>query len=605
MDLMALKERIFDVLDFRGNVEVEFTQHPGLRVTCRDGKATVGADSLSGYCRGLTELALELSEGKEQVLLEKKPQFRWCGTMLDMSRGSAMQVPAIKKYLDLMACFGMNMLMLYTEDMFPLEGYPFFGHKRGRYSLAELQELDAYAWELGIEMIPCVQTLGHLERYLSWPEAAPMRDTPFNLLPGTKESMALIEEILKFMKKAFRSRHIHLGMDEVTNLGTGAHFHQHKGQAVDQQALLFDHLKKVCGLCEKYDYDPIIWSDLFFPNPKGDQIYTYDSYFPENYRDQLPKNLRLMYWYYSSRNVNRYCTMLRRHLQTGNPIAFAGAGWNWCGFAPDHHLTFSFMEPALEACLEVNPEMVINTLWSDGAETPFFLTFPSNALFAQYQWDGTSANADGAWRMNAFVTKTPKWIYEEMNKLDYGLADNVCLGRRLLRTDVLETVGVQNCFLPENWPDVFTDSQPMQTYRQAAEALDKFAAEHPAWQDCICLEAEALRTAAYKAELHVRLGSAYRAKDKKELRRLLTQVLPGCLESYRKLYAILGVIRRREMKAFGWEQHSKEYGFQIARLEYAIQVLSAYLDGALSQIEELEVIPLHCHARVWDHTSDD
>ena len=145
----------------------------------------------------------------------------------------------------------------------------------------------------------------------------------------------------------------------------------------------------------------------------------------------------------------------------------------------------------------------------------------------------------------------------------------------------------------------------MQTYRQAAAVLDGFAAEHPSWQDCIALEATALRTAAYKAELHVCLRPVYCAHDRKELDRLLTQVMPACKESYQKLYAILGFIRRKEMKAFGWEQHSKEYGFQIARLEYAMQTLSAYLRGEISQIEELEAEPLHCHARVWDHTSDD
>ena len=605
MDLLALKQKVYETLQFHGDVEVEFTKHPGLRVCYEHGKATVGADTVSGYCRGLTELALELSEGKKSFLLEKKPQFTWCGTMLDLSRGSAMQVSAIKKYLDLMACFGMNMLMLYTEDMFPLEGYPFFGHKRGRYSLEELRELDEYAWELGIEMIPCVQTLGHLERYLPWPEAASFRDTSFNVMPGKQESMDFIEEILKFMKKAFRSRHIHVGMDEVVDLGTGAYFRQHKGEVVDQQALLFDHLKKVCSLCEKYDYAPIVWSDLFFPNPKGDQIYTYDSYFPEKYRDQLPKNVRLMYWYYSSRNVNRYRTILERHAQTGNPFAFAGAGWNWCGFAPDHRMTFDFMEPALKACLEVNPEMVMNTLWSDAAETPFFLTFPSNALFAQYQWDGKEASTEAVWRMNEFVTKTPKWIYDEMDKLDYGLPDNVNLGRRLLRIDVLETVGVPACFSHENWPDVFRADEPMQTYRQAAAALDVFAAEHAVWQDCVALEAEALRTAAYKAELHVCLRSAYCAGNKAELERLLTDVLPACKESYHKLYALLGAIRRKEMKAFGWEQHSKEYGFQIARLDYAMDTLSAYLRGEITQIEELDVEPLHCGAKVWDHTSDE
>ena len=128
MKLIELKQKIFGVLQFHDSVDVDFFQHPGLKVTYAAGKATIGADSVAGYCRGLTELAMGIAEGKESLLIEKKPQFTWCGAMLDMSRGSAMKVDAIKAYIDIMACLGMNMLMLYTEDMFPLEKYPFFGY---------------------------------------------------------------------------------------------------------------------------------------------------------------------------------------------------------------------------------------------------------------------------------------------------------------------------------------------------------------------------------------------------------------------------------------------------------------------------------------------
>lgn len=605
MKLFELKQKIFGVLQFHDSVDVDFFQYPGLKVTYAAGKATIGADSVAGYCRGLTELAMGIAEGKESLLVEKKPQFTWCGAMLDMSRGSAMKVDAIKAYIDIMACLGMNMLMLYTEDMFPLEKYPFFGYKRGWYSLEQLRELDDYAWELGIEMIPCVQTLGHLEQYLRWPEAAPFRDTSFNLMPGTQESLDFIEEILKTMKDTFRSKHIHIGMDEVVNLGTGAHFRKHKGEVVDQQALLFDHLQKVCTLCRKLDYQPIVWSDQFFPNPKGGRIFTYDSYFPENYRERLPGNVRLMYWYYSSRKQNRYQTLIKRHKETGNPVAFAGAGWNWVGAAPDHKLTFDFMVPALEACLTENPEMVMNTLWSDAGLTPFFLCFPSNALFAEYQWSGKNANTDEVWRVNEFVTKTPRQVYDEMDKFYFGLLDNQNLGRVLLYWDVMETVGVTNGFLPDNLPDVFDGVEPMRTFRQAAEALDTYIADNGDWNDYFAYEAAALRTAAFKAELHTCLRSAYQRGDCDELKRMVECVLPACKESYQTFYGLLEKIRRREVSAFGWERHCKDYGFQIARLDYAAKILKSYLDGQLTEIEELEAESMHCHVTVYDTTQYD
>ena len=48
----------------------------------------------------------------------------------------------------------------------------FLGALLARFSQAELRELNQYADALGIEMIPCIQTLGHLNRALHWPALA-------------------------------------------------------------------------------------------------------------------------------------------------------------------------------------------------------------------------------------------------------------------------------------------------------------------------------------------------------------------------------------------------------------------------------------------------
>jgi ADP-ribosylglycohydrolase len=63
---------------------------------------------------------------------------------------------------------GYNTLMLYTEDTFEIEDEPYFGYMRGRYTKEELSEIDAFAASLGIEVIPCMQTLAHLPAALRW-----------------------------------------------------------------------------------------------------------------------------------------------------------------------------------------------------------------------------------------------------------------------------------------------------------------------------------------------------------------------------------------------------------------------------------------------------
>jgi N-acetyl-beta-hexosaminidase len=64
---------------------------------------------------------------------------------------------------------GVNTLLLYMEDTYAVPDNPFFGHLRGRYSFAELKEIAKHAADLGVEVIPAIQVLGHLEQVLHWP----------------------------------------------------------------------------------------------------------------------------------------------------------------------------------------------------------------------------------------------------------------------------------------------------------------------------------------------------------------------------------------------------------------------------------------------------
>lgn len=588
MNYNYLKEKVFEVLKFNYNGDIEFVSHDGMICSLKDGKATVGGCSEAAVCRALTEFAKAVTEGKTNFNISKNPHFEWCGAMLDMSRNGVMNKNAVKRYLDLMACFGMNMLMLYTEDVFELKKYPFFGYKRGRYTLDELGEIDDYAHKLGIEIIPCVQTLGHLDSYLHLKEASPIRDTKFSLMPDNDKSYEFIEEIVKTMRKVFRSDNIHIGMDEVTELGKGAYFDAHRGEVINQEELMINHLIRVCDICKKYGYNPIMWSDLLFTDEDTRRVYSYKSKISDKVKPILP-DVRLMFWYYSGRVKDRYKTLLDSHLDSGKPIAFAGGGWNWEAFVSNYKFTFECMVPALDACIETNAQMLLNTLWGNGGcENSYFMNFPSNALFAEYQWCGEEANVQNVWDLCEFVTGLPKDVYDTIDKANFDLDGCICFSRKLLRQDVFDTIRVTEGYLPDNLPDVFTDTEPMATFRAAAGWLREYIAQNGDWNEYCELSAQVLETMGYKAEIFAFLRKAYQSGDKTELTRILNDVLPACKESYSNLYKIFFKQWQREYKAFGWEVHCQRLGFQLERISYACEMLQKYLDGDINKIEELE-----------------
>ena len=96
---------------------------------------------------------------------EETGALRRLGTMLDCSRNAVPSVETVKKWISITADMGYNALMLYTEDTYEITGEPYFGYGRGRYSKAELKELNAYAQARGMELLPCIQPLAHGDMY--------------------------------------------------------------------------------------------------------------------------------------------------------------------------------------------------------------------------------------------------------------------------------------------------------------------------------------------------------------------------------------------------------------------------------------------------------
>lgn len=107
---------------------------------------------------------------------------------MDCSRNAVPTPASLRQLLRQLCRMGYNTVQLYMEDVYEVEGYPYFGHGRGRYTKGELKELDAFAARLGIELVPAVQTLAHLGQTLKWKAMAPFVDTGDILLTDSEDT---------------------------------------------------------------------------------------------------------------------------------------------------------------------------------------------------------------------------------------------------------------------------------------------------------------------------------------------------------------------------------------------------------------------------------
>lgn len=183
--------------------------------------------------------------------------------MIDCSRGGVLKQSSVFTLMRQCALMGVNMIQLYTEDTYEMEGETFFGYLRGGYTKQELISMDDYAFALGIELVPCIQTLGHLGQILQWPKYHVYRDTNEVLLANWDETYNLIEKMITTISSPLRSKRIHIGLDEAAGVGEGR-YRQIFGYE-DPTRVFLNHLKRVQDICKKLDLQPMIWSDSTLP----------------------------------------------------------------------------------------------------------------------------------------------------------------------------------------------------------------------------------------------------------------------------------------------------------------------------------------------------
>ena len=254
--------------------------------------------------------------------------------------------------------------MLYTEDTYELPGVPCMGYLRGSYSLEEMRELDEYAARFGIEMVACIQTLGHLGQFLKWPGAAGFRDTDDVLLTDHVETYELIDRIFNFWSRAFRSRRIHIGMDEAHLLGRGRSLDFHGYE--NPFGIFKRHLARVGGLAGKYGFHPMIWSDMYFRLGSASRDY-YDScaVIPDEVRETIPRNIELVYWDYYHTDPGIYDRMIDRHVKLGFRPVMASGLWSWYRFWYDHRYSAERVKPCIESCRRNHLTELFFTMWGD------------------------------------------------------------------------------------------------------------------------------------------------------------------------------------------------------------------------------------------------
>lgn len=582
--IKTLEKRLGYIVSEDGVEVVVKKQSEELHLYGNESKAVIAYPQKVHFFRALG-LLMEQWKCCGTFDIVEKPNFSTIGTMVDSSRNAVMTVASVKTLLETIAIMGMNYFMLYTEDTYEVKEYPYFGYMRGRYSYDELKELDDYADMLGIEMVPCIQTLGHSFAALKWDAHAYLRDTDEILLVDEEKTYEFIEAMIRAASAPYRSKKIHIGMDEAYGIGLGAYLRKHGYR--ETFGLMCEHLEKVKQIVAKYDLEPIIWSDMFFQaaSPKHD-YYDTEIEFTQDLIDQVPKGVALAYWDYQHVPQEHYEKMIDNHFKLGNELWFAGAVLTWIGMVVNYDITFLAAPAALKACKKKGIDKVFATMWGDdGSETNFFTSLLGLQLYAEYAYQSEDVSDELLEKRFYACTGEHMKDFMAMTKLDCipqyegeKITDTSNPSKYLLFQDPL--LGLFDKHIEYiDIAEYYAERE-----KEMIEAK-KRAREFEFVYDVALPLATALKE---KANIGKRITEAYAAKDLGTLKTYAEETLP----KIKQLVNDLRVSHRNQWltvyKPFGWEVIDIRYGGVLSRLDTAIWRINQYLAGEIASIPELE-----------------
>lgn len=499
------------------------------------------------------------------------------GVMLDMSRNAVMRPDQVKEFAKTIKSFGYNMIQLYTEDTYEIPGEPYFGYLRGRYSQQELKDIVSYCNSIGVEVIPCIQTLAHLGSIFHWSEYLRIRDVDAILLTGEERTYELIENMFKSVRECFTTDYIHVGMDEAHNLGLGKYLDKHGFE--NRFDIIRRHLERVIEIAKKYGFKPIMWSDMFFRLVNHGAYYIDDpSLITDEVVASCPDGVEQVYWDYYHSEQSSYDVMFEAHKKFPGETWFAGGAWVWSGFVPTNCYTMETMVPAMKSCHKYGVDNIFMTMWGDnGGECSPWASLPS--LYAVRRiYDGVEDMEQIKREFEALTGEN----YDDMMLLDLpidmGKVDRSFSGthKYLLYNDAF--LGIFDKDLRDG---------VREQYKEITPKLEALAATNGRF--AYLYESMAALTAVLsnKYDLGVRTREAYWAKDREAIGGLLVDY-DATIADLERFIDKFRVLWFHDNKPHGFDVQELRLGGLLLRLRSQRDRLTAFLEGSVDVIDELE-----------------
>ncbi len=263
-----------------------YEMHVGEKVLIKGG-------SYSAVSMGLISLLQLMNKSLEvpKVVLRDSPELEYRSLMIDVARGWH-EMSVLKEIITLCKWYKVNYLHLHLTDdqsfTFPSTAYPQLATEGRSFTLLELKELNQYAIERGVTLVPEIDVPGHSTQFVrKMPALFGIGDpgkNSYTISMGKEEVYEALETIIGEIAEAFPySPYIHIGGDE-------AFF---TGMEDDPETIAYLKKHDLPNLDELFRHFLVRLNEMV--KSKGKQTIAWAG-FGEEGEVEIPKDIIVMLW---------------------------------------------------------------------------------------------------------------------------------------------------------------------------------------------------------------------------------------------------------------------------------------------------------------------
>lgn len=215
-------------------------------------------------------------------------QFKVIAYHVDL-RVQIMPIKALKAMAREISSLGFNTLIMEWEATYPYEQHRIISN-RYAYSHEEITGFINYCQDLGLDVVPLQQSLGHLEYVLKHERYAYLRADAKDLsqVDPTRLGAAreFFSELYKDMLSTHRSQYVHIGGDEtrILNCKRCQQAWGNDGEKSGKSKLYVEYMKMIAEIVTAQGKTPLLWADMILEYPEA--------------IEKMPKNVIYIDWNY-------------------------------------------------------------------------------------------------------------------------------------------------------------------------------------------------------------------------------------------------------------------------------------------------------------------